>query len=73
MDILKRKIDKIENAIEKEKSTKEILNITDSIEELKSSILSKAFQGKLGTNDPSEENAIELLKNIKSLNKIKET
>ncbi|ASI79560.1 TPA: restriction endonuclease subunit S [Bacillus cereus] len=62
MDILKRKIDKIENAIEKEKSTKEILNITDSIEELKSSILSKAFQGKLGTNDPSEENAIELLK-----------
>ena len=57
----------------KKKSTKEILNITDSIEELKSSILSKAFQGKLGTNDPSEENAIELLKNIKSLNKIKET
>ncbi|MED3056089.1 restriction endonuclease subunit S [Bacillus thuringiensis] len=31
---------------------------------LKQSILSKAFRGELGTNDPSEENAIELLKEV---------
>ncbi|OJE17684.1 hypothetical protein A9490_13715 [Bacillus thuringiensis] len=64
MDILKRKIEKIEKAIKKEEIVKGILNIDESIEGLKSSILSKAFQGKLGTNDSGEENAIELLKGI---------
>ncbi|PGK01414.1 hypothetical protein CN900_00095 [Bacillus anthracis] len=64
MDILKRKIDKVEKVIEKEKSTNVILNIAETIEELKSSILSRAVQGKLGTNDSGEENAIELLKEI---------
>ncbi|MDL5042016.1 hypothetical protein [Heyndrickxia coagulans] len=32
--------------------------------ELKQSILSKAFRGELGTNDPTEESAIELLKEV---------
>ncbi|EJR51877.1 hypothetical protein IIK_00419 [Bacillus cereus VD102] len=36
----------------------------DQLEVIKQSILSKAFRGELGTNDPSEENAIELLKEI---------
>ncbi len=31
---------------------------------LKQSILSKAFRGELGTNDPSEESAVELLKEV---------
>lgn len=64
MDVLKQKIDKIENVIEKEKSANVMLNLANSIDELKSSILSKAFRGELGTNDPSEENAIELLKKV---------
>jgi type I restriction enzyme S subunit len=34
------------------------------MEDLKHSILSQAFRGELGTNDPSEENAIELLKEV---------
>nr|WP_017554060.1 restriction endonuclease subunit S [Heyndrickxia coagulans] len=33
-------------------------------ETLKQSILSKAFRGELGTNDPTEESAIELLKEV---------
>jgi len=41
-----------------------IINAYESIEKLKQSILSKAFRGELGTNDPSEENAIELLKEV---------
>jgi type I restriction enzyme S subunit len=31
---------------------------------MKESILSKAFRGKLGTNNPEEEGALELLKEI---------
>jgi type I restriction enzyme, S subunit len=34
------------------------------LDNLKQSILSKAFRGELGTNDPSEENSIELLKEV---------
>ena len=34
------------------------------IELIKKSILARAFRGELGTNDPSEESAIELLKSI---------
>ena len=34
----------------------------DSIESMKKSILAKAFRGELGTNNPDEESAIELLK-----------
>ncbi|KWZ65380.1 restriction endonuclease subunit S [Bacillus altitudinis] len=35
-----------------------------SVDGLKQSILSKAFRGELGTNDPSEESAVELLKEV---------
>ena len=31
---------------------------------MKKSILARAFRGELGTNDPSEESAVELLKEI---------
>lgn len=40
------------------------LQIESKLELLKQSILSKAFRGELGTNDSSEESAIELLKEV---------
>ncbi|MDM5298984.1 restriction endonuclease subunit S [Bacillus pumilus] len=47
-----------------ESKQNEMIEIESTVETLKKSILSKAFQGKLGTNDSSEENAIELLKEV---------
>lgn len=38
--------------------------VLDQIELMKKSILARAFRGELGTNDPSEESAVELLKEI---------
>ncbi|MGG4171427.1 restriction endonuclease subunit S [Bacillus safensis] len=40
------------------------LHIESKLELIKQSILSKAFRGELGTNNPSEENSIESLKAI---------
>ena len=34
------------------------------IDAMKKSILARAFRGELGTNDPDDESAVELLKNI---------
>ncbi|MCZ8533372.1 restriction endonuclease subunit S [Psychrobacillus psychrodurans] len=50
------KLEKIENEILNN------LDLENILETLKISILSKAFEGKLGTNDSNDENAIELLK-----------
>lgn len=41
-----------------------VLEVEEKIELLKQSILNKAFRGELGTNDPTEESAIELLKEV---------
>ena len=38
--------------------------VLDQIDLMKKSILARAFRGELGTNDPSEESAVELLKEI---------
>lgn len=46
------------------KSVMKIESILAGTVLLKQSILSKAFRGELGTNDPREENAIELLKGM---------
>lgn len=40
------------------------LKLLEKIEEIKKSILSRAFRGELGTNNPDEESSIELLKTI---------
>lgn len=49
----------------KEQQTKEAAEkVLDQIELMKKSILARAFRGELGTNDPSEESAVELLKEI---------
>lgn len=38
--------------------------VLDQIELMKKSILARAFRGELGTNDPTEESALELLKRV---------
>jgi len=38
--------------------------VIDQIDIMKKSILARAFRGELGTNDPADENAEELLKRI---------
>ncbi|MGY8610722.1 restriction endonuclease subunit S, partial [Bacillus altitudinis] len=46
----------------------EMVNVCKSnlhgIDIIKQSIMNKAFRGELGTNDPNEENMIELLKEV---------
>lgn len=49
----------------REQSAKEAAEaVLDQIDLMKKSILARAFRGELGTNDPSEESAVELLKEI---------
>ena len=55
----------IQKLLSKEQQTKEAAEIVlDQIELMKKSILARAFRGELGTNDPNEESAVELLKQI---------
>ena len=55
----------LDSSLEKEQQTKNIAeSVLDQIELMKKSILARAFRGELGTNDPSEESAVELLKQI---------
>lgn len=66
LKILKKWLDKEQHAKE---AAEAVLN---QIDLMKKSILARAFRGELGTNDPSEESAVELIKQIKqdSLGKI---
>ncbi len=50
--------------LEKEEKAKEICDVIDKIDLMKKAILARAFRGELGTNDTSEESAIELLKDV---------
>lgn len=53
----------LQKFLEKEKQAKEIAEtVVGQIDTIKKSILTRAFRGKLGTNDPTEESAVELLK-----------
>lgn len=55
----------IEPLIKKELDVKNIAEqVIENVAELKKSILAKAFRGELGTNNPEEGSAIELLKTI---------
>ena len=57
----------LERLITKEKETVIFAeSIIDQIETMKKAILARAFRGELGTNDPEEESAVELLKQILS-------
>lgn len=49
----------------REQSAKEAAEaVLDQIDLMKKSILARAFRGELGTNDPSEESAVELLRQV---------
>ncbi|WP_397539811.1 restriction endonuclease subunit S [Rummeliibacillus pycnus] len=54
----------LDKVFDNEEEINRILNLENTIDILKQSILSKAFKGQLGTNDSSDEDAIELLKSI---------
>lgn len=55
----------IQKLLSKEQQAKEAAEaVLDQIDLMKKSILARAFRGELGTNDPSEESAVELLKQI---------
>lgn len=57
----------LDSIIEKEYQTKQIAeSVIDQIDAMKKAILARAFRGELGTNDPEEESAGELLKQILS-------
>ena len=53
----------LSNIHEKQQQAKEAAEqVIDQIDTMKKSILSRAFRGELGTNDPNDESAVELLK-----------
>lgn len=55
----------INKLMKKEEHVREsLLNVIEEIELMKKAILAKAFRGELGTNNPNEESAIKLLKQI---------
>ena len=55
----------LDGSFAKEQQTKEAAEaVLDQIELMKKSILARAFRGELGTNDPNEERAVELMKEI---------
>lgn len=55
----------LNNLLLKEEQAKDkACEVIDSIDLLKKAILAKAFRGELGTNNPEEESALELLKSI---------
>lgn len=55
----------INEMMDKDQQSKEAAEaVLDQIDLMKKSILARAFRGELGTNDPNEESAVELLKEI---------
>lgn len=55
----------IDGLLAKEQQAKELAeNVLDKIELIKKSILARAFRGELGTNNPADEPAVELLKRV---------
>jgi type I restriction enzyme S subunit len=54
----------LDNLLENEQKAKELCDVIEKIEHMKKSILARAFRGKLGTNNPDEESALELLKEV---------
>lgn len=50
--------------LENEQRAKELCDVKEKIDLMKKAILSRAFRGELGTNDPEEESAAQLLKEV---------
>lgn len=57
-------INMVKKLLDMEETTGNLLLLEEKLDQLKNSILSKAFRGEIGTNDPSEESALELLKEM---------
>ncbi|WP_339229304.1 restriction endonuclease subunit S [Aeribacillus sp. FSL K6-2833] len=61
----KRIAEKVDILLSKLETEKEmVLEVEQKLNSLKQSILYKAFRGELGTNNPTDEHAIELLKEV---------
>ena len=55
----------LDNLLAKEQLAKEAAEgVLEQIDLIKKAILARAFRGELGTNDPGEESAVELLKQV---------
>lgn len=55
----------LKRLLESERQAKETAEaVLEQIDTIKKSILSRAFRGELGTNNPTEESAVELLKQV---------
>lgn len=54
----------LDNLLENEQQAKQLCDILEKIELMKKAILAKAFRGELGTNDLTEESAMQLLKEV---------
>ena len=55
----------LDDLLDKEQQAKEAAEgVLEQIDLIKKAILARAFRGELGTNDPTEESAVELLKTI---------
>lgn len=55
----------LDDILAKEQQAKEAAEkVLEQIELTKKAILARAFRGELGTNDPGEESAVEMLKAI---------
>jgi len=54
----------LDNLLKNEQKAKELCDVIDNIDLMKKSILARAFRGELSTNNPNEESALELLKEI---------
>ena len=55
----------LDDLLAKEQQAKEAAEkVLEQIDLIKKAILARAFRGELGTNDPTEESATELIKNI---------
>lgn len=55
----------LDNLLAKEQQAKEAAEaVLEQIDTMKKAVLARAFRGELGTNDPAEESAVELLKTI---------
>jgi type I restriction enzyme S subunit len=54
----------LDNLLENEQRAKELSDVIEKIDLMKKAILARAFRGELGTNNPEEESAVELLKEV---------
>lgn len=55
----------VDRLLTKENQSKEAAEaVLNQIDTMKKAVLARAFRGELGTNDPTEASAIELLKSI---------